>query len=1320
MSAPTRPADPTAEAAAPTTPAPGAGDAPAPPARVRRGRRGRTDEAERATPEPRPPEAGGWIRRLMPFLMAHKRDVFLAFGMSMFGMGVGALTPVFERNIIDNGITTQNGSVTPWIILLVVAGCIGFGAAYVRRWLGGRVSLDVQFDLRNAIYERLQRLDFAGHDQLQTGQLVSRASSDLGLLQALLSFLPIMLGNIVTLVLSIVIMFVLSPPLALIMLVTLPLLLAVSMRLRTRVFPATWHAQQRAGEVAGVVDEAVTGVRVVKGFGQEQRELDHLAERSADLYASRARLVKLTAKFGSTLQAIPAMAQVAVLGLGGWIAINGHLTLGTFLAFSSYLVQLVAPVRMLAALFAVGQQARAGAERILDVLDANALVQEKPDAVTLEAAAGDVRFEHLTFGYTKSQPVLDDFDLHVAPGEVVALVGTSGSGKSTVTALLPRFYDPAQGRVLIDGVDVRDVTLDSLRRQVGVVFEDAFLFSDTLRANIAYGRPDASTEDIEAAAVAAGAHDFITALHDGYDTVVGERGITLSGGQRQRVALARAIITNPRILVLDDATSAVDATTEQAIHATLRSLMQDRTTILIAHRRSTLRLAHRIVLIDRGRVIAEGDHDDLLATHAGYRELFAGPGDDCEGLDAGPGGEEPAAADEPDPLLDAPAMFEDEVEEDEINGITPSAWQEPAEGDAPVAKAKVDGPARFGPGGGGAALGIALAPTPELLATLDKLPPADDTPHVDTAAAAQHEDGPFRIRRFVRPWLPWLIGGLVLVAIDTGLTLLGPIFVRRGIDVGITPGNETALWWITAFFAASVLVDWGVTWAYTSVTGRTAERMLYALRVKIFAHLQRLSLGYYDRELGGRIMTRMTTDVEALSQLVQTGLINALVGIMTCVGVFVFLIVLSPPLALAAAVVLPPLFAATWWYRRRSSVAYGKARDAIADVNANLQESLSGVRVAQAYAREDKNIRGFRSVNREYLRHRLGAQKLIALYFPFVLLLSDLGAASVLGTGTVLVHNGTVTAGVVIAFVLYLNLFFSPIQQLSQVLDTWQQATASITKIEELLETPSGSPEPEHPVAPGRLRGEVTISDVHFRYPNTEGAEALAGVSLTVAPGETVALVGETGAGKSTIVKLIARFYDPVAGTVAVDGIDLRDIDLGAFRRQLGIVPQEAFLFTGTVRDNIGYGRPDATDAEIEAAARAVGAHDFVASLPGGYLSPVSERGRSLSSGQRQLIALARARLVDPAILLLDEATSQLDLASEARVQQAMNAVSAGRTTILVAHRLPTARQADRIVVIDDGRVAEQGTHDELVARGGLYHDLWESFASPDHAEATS
>jgi ATP-binding cassette subfamily B protein len=1245
----------------------------------------------------RPAKQRGWIRRLLPFLRPHRRNATIAFSAALLGGAISAATPAVERQIVDNVILHHRSPLAPWLTILIVASAVSFGAAYFRRYRGGRVALDVQYDLRNTIYDQLQRLDFASHDDMHTGQLVSRANSDVGLLQGLLAFLPIMTGNVLLLIGSLVIMFIYSPLLALVSLVVVPALFGVAYQMREKIFPATWHAQQKAGDVAGVVDEAVTGVRVVKGFGQEGRELARLTFEAEHLYGSRMRAVRLQAIYAPVLQAIPSLGQVVVLALGGWLALRHRITIGTFLAFSTYLVLLLAPARMLAGLLTVGQQARAGAERIFDLLDSVPVVLDAPDADPLPPVRGEISFDHVSFGYLRSEPVLTDFDLRVAPGETVALVGASGSGKSTVALLLPRFYDVQQGSVRIDGADVRDVTLQSLRGQIGVVFEESFLFSDSVRANIAYGRPDATDAEVEAAARAAEAHEFILALPNGYDTTVGERGLSLSGGQRQRIALARALLTDPRILILDDATSAVDAQVEEGIHATLRRVMRNRTTLLIAHRRSTLHLADRIVVVDHGRIVDEGSHEELLARCRLYRLLLAGPGDDVEGTDT---------------------ELADDSGERGAAGVTAGAWTGRAapgngngrrSGRPDLAGSTLGG--GLGPQSGGGWMG-ALAPTPELLAKVDRLAPIRDVPDIDAVREARH-DPRFSLRRFLRPYRRPLALGLLLVVFDALATLAGPYLIRQGIDHGVLAGSRGALFAASLVFLAVTVADLADMIAETFVTGKTAEKLLFALRIRIWSHLQRLSLDYYDKEMAGRIMTRMTTDVDAFSNLLQTGLINAVVNVFTFVGVAAALCFMNLTLALTTLSVLVPLIVATIIFRRLSARAYDRARERIAAVNASLQESLSGVREAQAFVQEDRSQREFRRLGSGYLDARLTAQRLVSVYFPFVQFLSDLAAALVLGVGYRLILHGSLSTGELVAFLLYLNLLFSPVQQLSQVFDSYQQARASSVQINALMAMDTMTPPPAHPVDPGRLEGNVTFDGVRFAYPGTT-TEALRGVDLSIRSGETVALVGETGAGKSTIIKLVTRFYDPTGGAVLIDGLDLRTLDLGAFRRQLGYVPQEAFLFSGTIRDNIAYGRPDATDAEVEWAARAVGAHDFVAGLAGGYLHEVTERGRSLSAGQRQLIALARARLVNPAILLLDEATSNLDLGTEAKVSRAMTAAAAGRTTILIAHRLQTARRADRIIVLDAGRVVEDGSHDELLAAGGRYAAMWRSFDTGD------
>jgi ABC-type multidrug transport system fused ATPase/permease subunit len=562
--------------------------------------------------------------RLLGFLRPYRWSLALSIVLAAASQAASIALVRITQSVIDDAIRPRDHTVL--LALVGVIAGVGIVKALLmvgRRFISGRQALGVEFDMRNALYAHLLRLSFGFYDRHQTGQLMSRATVDLQGVRFFLGYGLIFFSqNLFAIVGATAIMFLTNWRLALIALAITPVLITLAYRYSKASHPVLRDVQQRLADVATVAEENIVGVHVVKSFAQEQTEQEKFARRSEAVFARTIDANRQRSLYVPLLAFVPLLAQGAVLLVGGWMVVHGQLTVGEFIAFNLYVSMLIMPLRMLGMWIGQSQRATASGERIFQILDEPEEISERPDASPLPPGEGRIAFEHVTFGYDPKRPVLEDIDLEIDAGRNIAIIGHTGSGKTTLTALVPRFYDVREGRLIIDGADVRDVTLTSLRRAIAVISQDPFLFSTTVRENIAFGAPDATDEEVEQAARLAQAHEFIAELPQGYDTVVGERGITLSGGQRQRIAIARAIVTNPRILILDDATASVDATTEAQIRLGLREAMRGRTTLIIAHRLSTISLADEIVVLDHGRVVARGTRADLAETSPVYREIY--------------------------------------------------------------------------------------------------------------------------------------------------------------------------------------------------------------------------------------------------------------------------------------------------------------------------------------------------------------------------------------------------------------------------------------------------------------------------------------------------------------------------------------------------------------------------------------------------------------------------------------------------------------------------------------------------------------------------
>lgn len=604
-----------------------------------------------------PDRSKNWFWRIFPILYAHRLLVVVSLSMSFLMMLIGITIPALTASVIDDallGVDTpdriQNAIrsmayvidraffadtnlllsyVSLIVVLGIASGLLSFGSAYTH----ARLTYSIDYDLRTIIYDHLTKLSFSFFDRSQSGQLISRANSDIQAVTWFLTGAPNIFQTVVQFILALSYMMTMHAGLTLVAMLTLPGVYILSARMRRIMYPLSWLNQSRVAEVTTIADENINGVRVVKAFAAEKRQIKLFADAAESLRWARVEDVKLQARFQPLISALPAIGLTLILLYGGHLVMAGALTIGSLLAFNTYVMMVAMPARMFAMFLMQYERARASARRIYEILDEQSEIVESPDAVDLTDPKGKIEFRDVAFSYHQSPTILKDFNLAIMPGEAVAIVGRTGSGKSTVTRLLSRFYDVSDGTICVDGHDVRDLSVVSLRASIGMVLDEPFLFSTSVRENIAYGRPDATLDEVIHAAKSASAHEFICDLPEGYDSVIGERGYTLSGGQRQRIAIARTLLVNPRILVLDDATSSIDVQVEAEIHKALKSLMKDRTAIVIAHRLSTILLADRVVLLDGGRIAASGTHAELMVREPRYVEVLARAEEESEMAD---------------------------------------------------------------------------------------------------------------------------------------------------------------------------------------------------------------------------------------------------------------------------------------------------------------------------------------------------------------------------------------------------------------------------------------------------------------------------------------------------------------------------------------------------------------------------------------------------------------------------------------------------------------------------------------------------------------
>ena len=1031
--------------------------------------------------------------------------------------------------------------------------------------------------------------------------------------------------------------------------------------------PALWHQldsrrsrarSQAYGAFAAELLDSIQGLATLKAFGQSKPRAETLAVKARELFRATMWVLGTNSLARGITDSAISIGAATALGVGAYRVAGGQMELEVLLVILMLGVEVYRPLRELRTVLHQGMQGLSAAKGLYRIFDAEAPVQDAPDAEGSAALAPSIAFDNVVFHYPGSRRTTHrGLSFEAQAGERVGIVGPSGCGKSSIVRLLLRFYDPDEGQIRIGGRDLKTLSFDAIRRQVAVVSQDTYLFHGSVEDNIRMGRPDASHDDIVAAAQFANIHSFIESLPDGYQTLIGEKGIKLSGGQRQRVAIARALLRDAPILVLDEALSAVDAENEAVIQEALDRLMQDRTVLILAHRLSSVIDCDRILALDDGRVVESGDHRALMAAAGVYHRLMADQARDSVEADL-------ATAAEPD------------GPDGGVDALRPVAAL--SDGQAPGSQMDI--------------------PTEGIL----------------KAEGMSWSQVVVELMKLIMPWK----GKLTLTFVLGVLRVVGFIGVgvlSAMVILALKTGQPFSgyLWGLAVVAPLAGVLHWLESW----IAHDMAFRLLAEMRIDFFKKLDQLAPAYLVRRRTGDLMGVATQDIELVEYFFAHTVAPAFVAVLTPTVVICVLAYHSLWLALALLPFLLVAALSPLAMRHRVDELGSKAREAAGELSAHAVDSIQGLNELVAFQLEKRRGEEFRDLGQRHVQLRLPFFKQLTLQRSLLEVMTGLGGLAVVAVGGILTAQGRIEPGYLPLLTLLSLAAFLPVSEIAQIGRQLADTLGSTRRVyairaeEVAVADGEGVPSDYRPD-----EASLELEQVSFAYPGIRRS-ALDHIDLTIPSGSTVALVGTSGAGKTTTAHVLMRFWDPQSGRVKLNGKDLRDYALDDLRSRIALVAQDTYLFNDTLRQNILIANPEASETDIQQAVRYASLEDLVDSLPEGLDSKVGERGMSLSGGQRQRVAIARAFLKDAPILILDEATSHLDAINERAVRDALDRLKTDRTTIVIAHRLSTVRDADLIVVLDEGRVAETGTHDSLLARGGMYAQLVQrQLASARHA----